>query len=158
MAPDSENLKEEISHLTDSTQPRVEDEFGQLIQRYVELYPQIEKFKSIATDDAGDFSQWSIAKTDPEKFKQWREENYEAVSECSELVEKLEMLFSQIGIKIGEDIDPMDWDKMESTVGRDLAQMYQDLSYVGAMSRSEVKEITEEDQDVISQFRSKFGL
>ena len=94
--------------------------------------------------------------TDQEKFRQWREENEEAVSECPELVEEFEDIFSEVGIEIGEEIGLWDRDKMESVIGDELTEMYWNLILASTISRSE--ENPEQNQGVLSNLRSKFGL
>lgn len=156
MSVDSEKVEEEFMNLTDDNQTEIEVEFGRLLHRYSEIHSQIDSLKSIAADDEGTISPHSFATTDQEKFKQWRKENQEAVSESLELAEEFENIFSEVGIEIGEESDLGDRDEMESVIGDELTEMYYSLILASAISRSD--EDPEQSQGIFSKLRSKFGL
>lgn len=156
MSVDSERAEEEFMSLIDDNYTQIEVEFGRLLHRYSEIAPQIDSLKSIAADDEGNISPHSFGMTDQEKFKQWRAENQEAVSESPELVEELDNIFSEVGIESGEEIDLWDRDEMESVIGDELTEVYWNLVLASAISRSE--ENPERNQGTFSKLRSKFGL
>jgi hypothetical protein len=156
MSVDSEKAEEEFMNLTDDNQTEIEVEFGRLLHRYNEIYSQIDNLKSIVADDEGNISPHSFGTTDQEKFRQWREENEEAVRESPELVEEFEDIFSEVGIEIGEEVDLVDRDEMESVIGDELTEMFWNLILASAISRSE--ENPEQNQGILSNLRSKFGL
>ncbi len=144
--------------LTDDNQTDIELEFGRLLYRYSEISSQIENLKSICTGKDGNLSKRSFAKANQERFKQWKEENQEAVNEIPELIEEFEDLFLEVGIGIGEDVDLWNSDEMESVIRDELTQMYQELMFASAISRFALEENLEENRGIISKIRSKFGL
>lgn len=159
MTVDDEKLEQEFLDLTDDNQTEIEIEFGRLLHRYGEIYPQIDNLKSIVADENGKISPHTFGTTDQKKFTEWRRENQEAVDQSPELIEEFEDLFSKLGIEIGEDIDLWERGEMESEIGDELTEMYWNLILASSVSRSEA-DLSEGDpsqnQGLLSKLRSKF--
>lgn len=159
MSVNDEKLSQEFLDLTGDNQIEIEIEFGRLLQRYVEIYSQIDALKSIAADESGEISPQTFAMTDQKAFAQWRRENEEAVDQSPVLFDEFEDLFSKLGIEIGEDVDLWERDQMESEIGAELTDMYWNLSFASAISQSETalsEEDTSQNQGFFSKVRSNF--
>lgn len=159
MTVDDEKLEQEFLRLTDDNQAKIEVEFGRLIERYRDIHSQIDNLTSIIADENGKISPHSFGMTDQEKFTQWRQENQEAVNKSPELIEEFEDILSEVGVGIDEDVDRWERDKMENKIGDELTEMYWNLFFASAVSRSEADQSTEnsqQNQGLLSKFRSKF--
>jgi hypothetical protein len=132
MTVDDEKLEQEFLHLTDESQTTLRIEFGRLLERFVEIHPQIRELKEIIANEVGDISPHSFQSTDQEQLEDWIKENTEAANEIQNLYYEFDETLSKIGIEAAE-LAP-DRDEMESAMGERLTNMYFDLLISSSIS------------------------
>lgn len=155
MTVDDEKLEQEFLRLTDESQTTLRIKFGRLLERFVEIHPQIRELKEIIANEEGDISPHSVQSTDQEQLEDWKKENTEAANEIQDLYHEFDKTLSNIGIEAAGLVP--DRDEMENTMGERLTDMYFDLLILSSILQSEnrFEDDSDKNKGALSKLRSK---